>query len=151
MRKESEGCFEMRYVEPEKAPSYIAKSEEFLEMAKLAVQNAKYNSAVTGAIHSAISASDALTTSHRGKRASDDHAEALSLVRGMFAQQEYQEVKRRFAPPTGKKNASEHQSLRKTAATRKRIPNRVLCKQNKKTPKATGRTLQCLSNLAMAG
>lgn len=99
----------MRDVGPEKASSYITKSEEFLEMAKLAVQNAKYNGAVTGAIHSAISASDALTTSHRGKRAPDDHAEALSLVQGIFTPQEYQEVKRRFTSPTGKKNASEYQ------------------------------------------
>lgn len=99
----------MRGVEPEKASRYITKSEEFLEMAKLAVQNAKYNSAVASAIHSAINALDALTASHRGKRASDDHAEVLSLVHGIFTPQEYQEVKRQFTSLIGKKNASEYQ------------------------------------------
>ena len=98
-----------RDIDPKKAPSYITKSEEFLEMAKLAVQNAKYNSAVTSAIHSAISALDALTTSYKGKRASDDHTEVLSLVKGIFAPQEYQEIKRQFTSLIDKKNASEYQ------------------------------------------
>ena len=39
----------MRDIDPQKATSYLIKSEEFLEMAKLAVQNANYNSAVTSA------------------------------------------------------------------------------------------------------
>ena len=98
-----------RDIDPKKAPRYITKSEEFLEMAKLAVQKAKYNSAVTNAIHSAINALDALTTSYKGKRASDDHTEVLSLVRGIFAQQEYQEIKRQFTSLIDKKNASEYQ------------------------------------------
>lgn len=96
-------------IDPKKAPIYIKKSEEFLEMAKLAVQKAKYNSAVTSAIHSAISALDALTTSYKGKRASDDHTEVLSLVHGIFTPQEYQEIKRQFTSLIDKKNASEYQ------------------------------------------
>ncbi len=98
-----------RDIDPKKASNYITKSEEFLEMAKLAVQNTKYNSAVTSAIHSAISALDALTTSYKGKRASDDHTEVLSLVKGIFAPQEYQEIKRQFTSLIDKKNASEYQ------------------------------------------
>lgn len=98
-----------RDIDPKKASSYITKSEEFLEMAKLAVQNAKYTSAVTSAIHSAISALDALTTSYKGKRASDDHTEVLSLVQGIFTPQEYQEIKRQFTSLMDKKNASEYQ------------------------------------------
>lgn len=74
----------MRNVDHRKAPNYITKSEEFLTMAKLAIQNAKYTSAVASAIHSAIRALDALTTSYKGKRASDDRAEVLSLVHGIF-------------------------------------------------------------------
>jgi uncharacterized protein (UPF0332 family) len=98
-----------RDVDPNKASNYITKSEEFLEMAKLAIQNAKYTSAVTNAIHSAISALDALTTSYKGKRASDDHTEVLSLVVGIFSPQEYQEIKRQFTSLIDKKNASEYQ------------------------------------------
>ena len=74
----------MRNNDPQKASRYLTKSEEFLEMAKLAAQNANYNSTVTCAIHSAISALDALTTSYKGKRGSDNHAEALTLVQGIF-------------------------------------------------------------------
>lgn len=99
----------MRDIDPQKASSYMAKSEEFLGMAKLAAQNASYNSAVTSAIHSAISALDALTTSYKGKRGSDNHAEALSIVQGIFAPQEYQEIKKQFTSIINKKNAVEYQ------------------------------------------
>ncbi len=43
-----------RNVDPKKASRYIIKSEEFLGTANIALQSAKYNSAVTNAIHSAI-------------------------------------------------------------------------------------------------
>ena len=99
----------MRGVDPSEATNYLTKSEEFLEMAKLAAQNAKYNSAVTGAVHSAISALDALTTSYKGRRASDDHTQALSLVKGIFSPQEYREIKRQFTSLIDKKNAAEYQ------------------------------------------
>ena len=46
-REESGGSIEMRDVDPSEATNYLTKSEEFLEMAKLATQNAKYNSTVT--------------------------------------------------------------------------------------------------------
>ncbi len=58
----------MRDIDPKKAPNYIAKSEEFLEVAKFSLQNAKFNSAVASAIHSAVGALDALTASRKGKR-----------------------------------------------------------------------------------
>lgn len=57
MRKEFGVYFKMtRNVDPKKASRYIIKSEEFLGTANIALQSAKYNSAVTNAIHSAISA-----------------------------------------------------------------------------------------------
>lgn len=78
-------------------------------MAKLAAQNANYNSAVTSAIHSAISALDALTVSYKGKRGSDNHTETLSIVQGIFTPQEYQEIKRQFISIINKKNVVEYQ------------------------------------------
>jgi len=98
-----------RDIEPKKAPGYITKSEEFLEIANLALQKAKYDSAVMSAVHSAISALDAVTTSYKGKRASDDHTEVLSLIQGIFTHQEYQEIKKQFTTLISKKNASEYQ------------------------------------------
>ncbi len=78
-------------------------------MAILAAHNEKYNSAVTGAIHSAISSLDALTTSYKRKRASGDHAKILPLVQGIFPPQEHLEIKRQFTSIMSKKNAAEYQ------------------------------------------
>lgn len=100
----------MRDTDPQKALNYISKSKEFLEMAKLAAQHANYNSAVTSAIHSAISALDALTTSYKGKRGSGNHAEVLSIVQGIIlAPQEYREIRKQFTSIISKKNAVEYQ------------------------------------------
>jgi len=96
-------------VDPKKASGYVTKAEGFLEMANLALQNEKYDSAVMNAVHSAISALDALTTSFKGKRASDQHTEVLSLIQGIFPSKEYEEIKKQFTSLISKKNASEYQ------------------------------------------
>jgi uncharacterized protein (UPF0332 family) len=96
-------------IDPKKASGYITKAEGFLEMANLAFQNNKCDSAVMNAVHSAISAMDALTTSFKGKRASGQHTEVLSLIQGIFSSQEYEEIKKQFTSLISKKNASEYQ------------------------------------------
>jgi HEPN domain-containing protein len=96
-------------IDPKKASGYIIKAEGFLEMANLALQHSKYDSAVMNAVHSAISALDALTTSFKGKRASDEHTEVLSLIKGIFPSLEYEEIKKQFTSLISKKNASEYQ------------------------------------------
>ena len=96
-------------IDPKKLHGYITKSEEFLEMANLALQNKKYDSAVMCSVHSAISALDALTASYKGKRASSEHTEVLLLVQGIFPPQEYEEIKKQFTSLISKKNASEYQ------------------------------------------
>jgi len=68
-----------------------------------------HDSAVVNAVHCAISALDALTTSFKGKRASGQHTEVLSLIQGIFPSQEYEEIKKQFTSLIGKKNASEYQ------------------------------------------
>ena len=98
-----------RSVDQRRAPDYIAKAEEFLKTASDSLQNKRYNSAVTNAVHSSINALDAVTTSFKGKRASDDHTEVLSLVQGIFSAQEYEEIKKQFTSLISKKNASEYQ------------------------------------------
>ena len=96
-------------IDPKKASGYITKAEGFLEMANLALQYSKYDSAVMNAVHSAISALDALTTSFKGKRASNEHTEVLSLIQGIFPSSEYEEIKKQFTSLISKKNASEYQ------------------------------------------
>lgn len=96
-------------VDPKKASGYITKAEGFLEIANLALQKNKYDSAVMNAVHSAISALDALATSFKGKRASGQHTEVLSLIQGIFSSQEYEEIKKQFTSLISKKNESEYQ------------------------------------------
>ncbi|MDE1725406.1 MAG: HEPN domain-containing protein [Thaumarchaeota archaeon] len=98
-----------RSVDPKKAPNYIVKSDEFLITANDSLKSKRYNSAITNAIHSSISALDALTTKFKGKRGSDDHTEALSLVQGILSSSEYEETRKQFLSLIDKKNASEYQ------------------------------------------
>ncbi len=98
-----------RSVDPSKAPNYIVKSEEFLRTANDSLKNNMYNSAVTNAVHAGISALDALTCLFKGKRGSDDHHEAISLVQGILPSREYEDIRRQFENLINKKNASEYQ------------------------------------------
>ncbi|MGI0009224.1 MAG: HEPN domain-containing protein [Nitrosopumilaceae archaeon] len=98
-----------RSVDPRRAPNYIVKAEEFLKTSNDSLQNNRYNSAVTNAVHSAINALDALTTSFKGKRGSDDHTEVLSLVQGILPPAQYKEIKKQFTSLINKKNTSEYQ------------------------------------------
>lgn len=61
------------------------------------------------AIHSAINALDALTTSYLGKRSSGQHTEVLSLIKGIFQSQEYGEISKQFTSLLSLKNESEYQ------------------------------------------
>lgn len=98
-----------RSVDPSKAPNYVIKSEELLKTATDSLINARYNSAVINAVHSSINALDALTAKFKGKRGSDDHAEVLSLVKGILLAPEYDEIKKQFVSLINKKNTSEYQ------------------------------------------
>lgn len=64
---------------------------------------------MTAAIHSGISALDALTAQYRGSRASGNHAESLLLIKGIFSPQEYGEIKKQFTSLIDKKNTAEYQ------------------------------------------
>lgn len=98
-----------RAVDPTKASNYIIKAEELLKTANDSLSNNRYNSAVTNAIHSSINALDALTTSFKGKRGSDDHTEVLSLAKGILSSPQYEEIRKQFVSLINKKNVSEYQ------------------------------------------
>ena len=99
----------MKPIDPSKAKGYITKSEEFLEMSKSAYETGKYTSAVTNAIHSAINALDALTTSYLRQRSSGQHDNVLSLIKGIFTPDEYTAISTQFNSLLSLKNASEYQ------------------------------------------
>lgn len=96
-------------VDPSKASNYITKSEEALMTARESLENRRYNSAVTNAVHSGINALDALTAKFKGKRGTDDHIEALLLAKGILGPQEFSEIEKQFLSLINMKNASEYQ------------------------------------------
>ena len=69
-------------VDPKKSRNYIIKAENSLRIAKIAIEHNAYDNAVMTAIHSAINALDALTSSEKGFRASGEHDEVLTLLKG---------------------------------------------------------------------
>jgi uncharacterized protein (UPF0332 family) len=98
-----------RSIDPRKATDYITKAENSLRMAKIALDEKAYDNAVMSAVHSAINALDALTTSYLSKRASGAHTDVLLLIKGIFPPQEYNDVKKQFSSLISKKNESEYQ------------------------------------------
>ena len=99
----------VRSVERKKAAGYITKAENSLRISKIAIKEAACDAAVMNAVHSAINSLDALTTSFVGKRASGAHTEALSLVKGILSQREYEETQKQYNTLLGMKNESEYQ------------------------------------------
>jgi len=67
----------MKDVSKSEAANYLKKSQEFLEEAREALLNQRFNAAAFNAIQSIINANDAFTISLLGKRASKDHQEAM--------------------------------------------------------------------------
>lgn len=96
-------------VDPSKASNYIVKAEEALTTATESLKNKRYNSAVINAVHSGINSLDALTTKFKGKRGTDDHTEVLSLVKGILAASEYEDISKQFVALINMKNTSEYQ------------------------------------------
>lgn len=78
-------------------------------MARIAITKGAYDNAVMSAVHGAINALDALTTSYLGKRSSGAHNDAISLVQGIFSPIEYQEIQKQYTSLMTMKNASEYQ------------------------------------------
>ncbi len=99
----------MRAVDKHNALNYLAKADSSLRMAKIAAGEKAYDNAVMSAIHASINALDALTTSYLGKRASGSHTDVLTLIKPIFANNEYGEIAKQFSSLLSLKNASEYQ------------------------------------------
>jgi len=69
-------------IEKAEARKYLTKAQDFLETARLAAQDGRWNSAGLAAIHTGISAADASIVASTGIRsASRDHGAAVDLLR----------------------------------------------------------------------
>jgi hypothetical protein len=66
-----------RSINPDKGENYLRKADASLSMAKIAITKGAYDNAVMSAVHGAINALDALTTSYLGKRSSGAHTDAV--------------------------------------------------------------------------
>lgn len=64
-----------RDLDKQKYVGYVKKAENSLRISKIALKEGAYDAAVMNAVHSAISALDALTTYSLGKRSSGQHAD----------------------------------------------------------------------------
>ena len=98
-----------RAVDSKKAMNYMKKADDYMYLARIAIKEGKNDSAASNAIHGTINALDALTTSYLGKRASGTHTDVLSLVKGIFNANEYQDIQKQFTSLLSLKNASEYQ------------------------------------------
>lgn len=87
----------------------MTKAENSLRIAKIAIKEGAYDAAVMNAVHGTINSLDALTTFFVGKRASGLHTEVLSLIKGILAPREDEEIQKQFNTLLGMKNESEYQ------------------------------------------
>lgn len=114
----------VKAVSPGKAVGYMTKAENSLRMAKIGIDQQAYDNAIMSAIHSAINALDALTTSYLNKRASGSHTDVLGLVKSIFSPNEYNDMKKQFTSLIGKKNETEYQP---DLASQKDAQNAIKC------------------------
>ncbi|MEX0765017.1 MAG: HEPN domain-containing protein [Nitrosopumilaceae archaeon] len=98
-----------RSVDRKKSAGYMTKAENSLRIAKIAIKEGAYDAAVMNAVHGTINSLDALTTFFVGKRASGLHTEVLSLIKGILAPREDEEIQKQFNTLLGMKNESEYQ------------------------------------------
>lgn len=98
-----------RDLDKRKFDGYITKAENSLRISKIALKEKAYDAAVMNAVHSSISALDALTAYFLGKRASGSHTDVLSLTRGILGAKEQNDVEKQYKLLIGLKNASEYQ------------------------------------------
>ncbi|MDE1839776.1 MAG: HEPN domain-containing protein, partial [Thaumarchaeota archaeon] len=98
-----------RSVDQSKATNYLTKAENSLRIAKIALEEKAYDTAVMDAVHSSINALDALTTLYSGKRSSGQHTDVYDLIKGILTNDEFEYVKKQFSGLLSMKNESEYQ------------------------------------------
>jgi hypothetical protein len=94
---------------------YLAKGTQFLEEAMTAVREQRHDAAMLNAIHSGISAADAIAVALAGRRSADpDHQRAVDLLEDVLPIPEPKHVEQ-LRLLLAAKNAMEYESRRATA------------------------------------
>lgn len=96
-------------VDRKKSQNYLTKAENLLDIARYALSQKKYDATITNAVHSGINALDALTTHEKGLRASCEHGEVLSLIKGILSVPEFDDIKKQFSSLLDLKNTAQYQ------------------------------------------
>jgi HEPN domain len=99
------------------ASLYIAKAQQFLEEAQLAVKSARHDAAMLNSVHAAISATDAITVALSGRRSADaDHQRAADLLEEIAGSSESMTTSvKQLRALLGRKNQVEYESRRTKA------------------------------------
>src|SRR5437763_4498783 len=100
------------------AGQHMAKAEQFLEVARLALHGQRHDACMLNAIHAAISAADAVTIALVGQRSSDpDHRRAVDLLEEAGGSSEVVRGRaRQLRALIEKKNAVEYEARRASGA-----------------------------------
>lgn len=104
--------------------NYLTKAEEFNSTAATASQKGMYNPAVVNAVHSAISAVDALTVFYKGVRhAGERHEDAVALLQTLPLEKgELSSKTRQLSRLLGLKTSAEyHEQLMTQRRTQARL------------------------------
>ena len=104
-------------VDRRQARAFLAKSDEFLAAARASKEAGRNDAAMLEAIHSAIRATDAVTSALAGVRSTDpDHSRAADLLEEIGPAGEVGRHARQLRQLLANKNAVEYRSRRTTAA-----------------------------------
>jgi len=99
------------------ASLYLAKAEQLVEEARLALEGSRHDAAMLNSIHAGISSADAVSVALAGRRSTDpDHQRAADLLEEVGRQSEsIAERVKQLRALLGKKNRVEYESRRATA------------------------------------
>lgn len=97
------------------APTYLAKSQQFLEQARVSAAGGAHDAAMLGAVHAAISAADAVCVAIAGLRSADsEHQRATDLLQEVVGPSAKSHIGQ-FRMLVAKKNIVEYEARRVSA------------------------------------
>lgn len=103
-------------IEKAESRKYLTKAQDFLETARLAARDGRWNSAGLAAIHAGISAADAAIAASAGVRStSRDHGAAVDLLRSAVPEASASQ-ERQLSGLLGMKNTVEYEQRLVTEA-----------------------------------
>jgi uncharacterized protein (UPF0332 family) len=105
----------VKKLDPSAAAKYIAKAREFAESMRRSAAAEEWDAAGLGAVHSVISAADALLAAYGGIRSIEpDHRMAIRLLEETLGRDAISSARRHISFVIAKKNVIEYEQRRMT-------------------------------------